>query len=102
MARAMPIGAGNTATIDTQGFNLTNSGVISGSTGALAKLGSGTMTLTGANTYGSGTTLNAGTLNINADAALGTGGTSVTFGGSSTLQLAATIGAMARAMPIGA
>ena len=100
MARAMPITAGKTLTVDTNGFNLTNSGAISGVTGALTKISAGTLTLSGPNTYGSGTTLNAGTININADAALGSGGTNLNVTGSSTLQLAASIGSMARAMPI--
>ena len=38
------------------------SGVISGSGGSLVKVGSGTLTLTGANTYSGGTTVSAGTL----------------------------------------
>jgi autotransporter-associated beta strand protein len=41
-------------------------GVISGTGGALTKLGGGTQTLSGANTYTGGTTVNAGTLRINA------------------------------------
>ncbi len=102
MARAMPISASQTLTIDTNGFNLANSGVISGATGALTKISTGTLTLSGANTYGGGTTINAGTININADTALGTAGTNLNVTGSSTLQLAANIPAMARAMPISA
>jgi hypothetical protein len=47
------------------------------------------LTLSGNNSYGSGTILSGGTLNINSDSALGSG--SITFTGNSTLQLAATI-----------
>ncbi len=42
-----------------------------GGGGGLTKLGSGVLTLTGNNGYTGGTTINGGTLNINADAALG-------------------------------
>ena len=63
---------------------------------ALAKSGAGVLTLTGTNTFANGVTISAGTLNINADAALGTApataATKLTFSGSSTLQAgAATI-----------
>ena len=54
-------------TVDTEGNTVILSGTISG-TGALNKVGSGTLTLTGANAYG-GTTITAGTLQ------LGNGGT---------------------------
>jgi T5SS/PEP-CTERM-associated repeat protein/autotransporter-associated beta strand protein len=56
-------------TVDTQTNALTLGGVISGN-GSLVKIGTGTLTLSGANTYGGGTNLNAGTLQ------LGNGGTS--------------------------
>ncbi len=51
------------ATLTAGGDNssTTFSGAIGG-TGALVKAGSGTLTLTGANSYGGGTTVNAGTL----------------------------------------
>jgi T5SS/PEP-CTERM-associated repeat protein/autotransporter-associated beta strand protein len=53
----------NTAggTIDTGSFNLSDSGFITG-TGALTKLGSGTLNLTGTASYSGGTTVIAGTL----------------------------------------
>ncbi|WP_211259066.1 beta strand repeat-containing protein, partial [Tatumella morbirosei] len=64
--------SGGTATISTGSFNDTLSGVISGD-GALAKTGSGTLSLTGDNTYSGGTDLNAGEIDINNSNALGTG-----------------------------
>lgn len=80
------IGSGSTATVDTQSNNLTLSGVIANATtnGILRKIGSGTLFLTGANTYTGGTILGAGALNVNSAAALSTG--SVTFAGNATLQ----------------
>ncbi|MES2559108.1 MAG: autotransporter-associated beta strand repeat-containing protein [Bacteroidota bacterium] len=49
---------------------------------ALVKNGSGALTLSTANTYTGGTTLNAGTLNINNAAALGASGAFIIAGGS--------------------
>jgi autotransporter-associated beta strand protein len=69
-------------TIDTQGNNSVFSGVIQGA-GALTTISTETLSLTGANTYAGGTNLNAGILNVNADAALGAG--VLTFNGG-TLQ----------------
>jgi autotransporter-associated beta strand protein len=50
-------------TLDTNGFNATHSGVISGS-GSFTKNGAGTLTLSGANTLDGGLILNAGTLQL--------------------------------------
>ncbi|MEZ0267187.1 MAG: autotransporter-associated beta strand repeat-containing protein, partial [Phycisphaerae bacterium] len=66
-----------------------------GSNFALTKLGAGTVSLTGTNTYGGGTVINAGVLNVATDAALGdvpvTPTTNITFGGTTgTLQLGST------------
>ncbi len=59
-------------TIDTQAFNLTYAGAISGA-GALAKVGGGTLLLPDANGYTGGTLLRAGTLAVGNTDALGTG-----------------------------
>ena len=77
--------------------NLTLSGSISlmsGISGAgITKSGSGTLSLAGSSSYDAGTTIQAGTLNINADAALGavpaSAATNITFSGNSTLQAGA-------------
>ncbi len=53
----------NTLTVGALGTDTTYSGVISG-TGALTKVGAGTLTLTGVNAYTGATTLSAGTLKV--------------------------------------
>ncbi len=68
---------------------LTISATLSGGAGSLVKGGSGTLVLTAANSYTGGTTLDAGTLNINADAALGGTSSGLTFAGNATLQAGA-------------
>jgi outer membrane autotransporter protein len=61
-------------------------GGLSGGTGAsLVKVGIGTLTLTGTNTYGGGTTINAGVLAVGSDSNLGNSTGGLAFGGG-TLQ----------------
>lgn len=60
--------------------NLTFSGTISGA-GAVIQAGSGVTTLTATNSYGGGTAILAGTLQVSADANLGAAGTPVSFFG---------------------
>ena len=69
----------------------TFAGVIdnAGGNGGLIKQGSGTLTLTGTNTYLGGTTINAGTIAVSSDANLGDATGGLTFGGG-TLQLEAS------------
>ena len=69
-ARAVTIGTGNGTLQTDAGVTLTTSGVIAGATGGLTKTGAGTLVTTADNTYGGGTTISAGTLQI------GAGGTS--------------------------
>ncbi len=89
--RNIAIASGATATFDTNSNSMSIAGVISGgnSTTSLVKIGAGTLSLTGSNSY-IGTTVSAGTLRINADAALGSvpssPATNLTFSGNSTLQ----------------
>ncbi|MDH6591833.1 outer membrane autotransporter protein [Variovorax sp. TBS-050B] len=62
-------------TLTTGGLNGDTevSGVISGTGGSLVKVGTGTLTLSGANTYTGGTALKQGRLNLGHSQALGTG-----------------------------
>jgi len=60
-----------TRTVTVSANTLTVGGVISGSGFGLTKAGTGTLTLTGANTYTGATTINAGTLLVNGSLASG-------------------------------
>ncbi len=71
--------------------NLTVGGVISGGF-SLTKLGGGTLTLEGTNTFTGGVTLSAGTLNIEAAQALGTSAGTFTIADGTTIN--ATSGAI--------
>ena len=59
-------------TVGNNGSSSTQSGILSGG-GSLAKTGGGTLTISGANTYGGGTAVSNGALTITAAGALGTG-----------------------------
>ncbi|TXG75992.1 autotransporter domain-containing protein [Candidatus Dojkabacteria bacterium] len=84
MNRTVTISSGQTFTIDTNSFNLSNTGPVNGSGGTLAKIGTGTLTLSNSSgTYSGGTTISAGTIALSA-AALGSG--SIGIGASGTLQ----------------
>ena len=74
---------GYNLTVDGAGSNII-SGAISG-TGALIKNGSGPLTLSSANTYSGGTTINAGKVSLGNATALGTA--AVTVGAGGTLDL---------------
>ena len=78
LSGAISLGS-NALTIDSSGTG-TISGIISG-TGTLTKAGAGAWTLSGANTFSGGTTLTAGTLNINHANALGNGSGAFTING---------------------
>jgi fibronectin-binding autotransporter adhesin len=65
--------AARTFTMTSGGGNITLGGVISGTGGGISTAGTGTLTLSGANTYTGSTTVNANTLNIGSNSALGTG-----------------------------
>jgi autotransporter-associated beta strand protein/YVTN family beta-propeller protein len=73
-------------TIDTNGSNAILSGNII-NPGSLTKIGAGTLTLTGANSYSGGTNLNGGILAVNSDVNLGAG--PLSFDGGTLQALAA-------------
>jgi fibronectin-binding autotransporter adhesin len=81
--------AGTVRTITVNADTLTEGGIISnGSTAnSLTKAGSGTLTLTGANSYTGSTTVSAGILNIQNSGALGTTASGTTVSSGATLQL---------------
>lgn len=60
------------ATVDTQAFDVATAYVLNGN-GGLTKQGSGTLTLTSANTYTGGTTIENGVVVINGGSVLGSG-----------------------------
>src|SRR5262249_28439857 len=64
----------------------TVSAILAGSSTAFNKTTTGTVTLSGANTWTGTTTVNAGVLNLQNGAALGTGGTTVAAGAALQLQ----------------
>jgi autotransporter-associated beta strand protein len=74
-------GAGS-GTLDTNGYSLTYAGIIAnnGGVGSLTKIGAGSLTLSGANTYTGATAINGGTLMFSAINNLGAG-TAITFSG---------------------
>jgi fibronectin-binding autotransporter adhesin len=104
--------SGNLLTIGTGGLDLNNkaltingsgnttiSGVVSGvgGSGTITKAGSGTLILSGSNTYKGAMTVSAGILNIQDGAALGStaNGTTVSSGATLQLQGGITVGAEA-------
>ena len=76
--------------IDTNGQDVTWATALSSSGGSLTKLGAGTLTLSGSNSYTGTTTLAAGVLLANNAAALGTG--NITFTGGTLQYTSASAG----------
>jgi fibronectin-binding autotransporter adhesin len=89
----LAIGA-NSLSVGANDENTTYSGVLSGA-GALTKVGSGILTLSGNNTYGGATNVDAGTLRINGNQSTATGAVTVdagaTLGGTGTVGGVTTI-----------
>lgn len=72
----------------TGGNNLSTvvTGEIVGTGGSLTKIGTGTLTLSGANTYSGGTRIDGGIIRLGANEALGTGGLQIGAGGTFDLD----------------
>ena len=68
-------------TVGSNNLSTEVSGVISGNEGSLVKVGTGTLTLSGAETYGGGTTVNAGILQLGTGGSLDTSGPLTVNGG---------------------
>lgn len=78
---------GGAVTIDTNGNGFTISSNIGESVpSSLTKISSGTLTLSGTNTYSLGTALSNGTLAITTDANIGSGTSALTLGNGTVLQ----------------
>ncbi len=95
--RGYAINSGATDTIDTNGFNFTQIGVIS-SEGSLNKAGAGTLTIGGANIHTGTTSVSTGVLALSGGAAIiDTGAITIANVAGATLQLDAseTIGSLA-------
>jgi fibronectin-binding autotransporter adhesin len=76
----------NTPTITVNSGNASIGAVLGGAVG-FSKAGSGTLTLSGANTYTGATTVSAGVLNIRSNTALGTTANGTTVNSGAALQL---------------
>lgn len=96
--RAFTLTDAKTSTINVQTNALTLSGSAPASTGTLAKNGTGTLILTGSNSYSGGTTLNNGVLQAGSNTALGSG--TITFNGGTRLVVASGV-TLSNAITIG-
>ena len=87
--RNFTLTAGTISTIDVTTNNLTISGASTATSGALTKMGAGTLTLSGANLYTGLTTVSAGTLAYGASNVIATGAVTVN-GATAVLDLGAS------------
>ncbi len=72
--RNISIAPGATASLDSNGNTFTINGIVNGSTGAVTKIGAGTLVLAGSNTYTGVTTIKGGTLQVQSNVAVSTNG----------------------------
>jgi autotransporter-associated beta strand protein len=86
IARPVALGANGIWTLSGAG-QFVVSGPVSGATQSLEKRGTGMLVLSGSNSYGGGTSITAGTLNIQNSAALGAASAGVTVADGATLEL---------------
>ena len=76
--------------VGNNGASTTYSGAMSGSGGSLTKLGAGMLTLTAANSYGGGTTISEGTLQVTQAGVAGSGPISIAAGSMLSVYAAST------------
>ncbi|MBU6165279.1 MAG: autotransporter-associated beta strand repeat-containing protein [Alphaproteobacteria bacterium] len=86
LANDIVLNTDSSLTVESGAGSFTLAGVISGA-GRLTKVQSGTLVLNGVNSFGGGTTLSAGTIQVGTSSALGTGG--LALGAGTTLQAGA-------------
>lgn len=81
LANSGAFATGSTLALNTANGSGAYAGAITIAGLAVSKLGANTLILSGANSYGGGTTIAGGTLNVTNDSALGSTGGGVTFNG---------------------
>jgi len=100
-AASVLLGNGGSLRTGGDGTSTTFAGVIGGSgSSSFTKEGTGTLTLSGANTYTGATSINAGTLIARNSTALGTVGGGTTVASGATLQLENSISVGAEALAL--